>query len=144
MSGILTGDEIAFLEKMENEKRLHAQAQKNYRKRKSEKDPQYKTKLNEYMKNYNNKKQNKYTLIKKKLLSEAPPKTVLIPAANENINTNQGNKRGGRKQEVEIIPSYQTRKRELKPRTIKAYLSTANLTHRLFTRHDLSPQLKMN
>ena len=44
MSG--TSDEIAFLEKMENEKRLHAQAQKNYRKRKSEKDPQYKTKLN--------------------------------------------------------------------------------------------------
>jgi hypothetical protein len=33
---------------MENEKRLHAHAQKNYRKRKSEKDPQlYKTKLNE-------------------------------------------------------------------------------------------------
>ena len=29
MSGILTSDEIAFLEKMENEKRLHAHAQKN-------------------------------------------------------------------------------------------------------------------
>ena len=141
MSGILTSDEIAFLEKMENEKRLHAQAQKNYRKRKSEKDPQYKTKLNEYMKNYNNKKQNKYTLIKKKLLSEAPPKTVLIPAANENMNSNQGNKRG-RKQVVEIIPSYQTRKRELKPRTIKAYVSTANIINRLFTGHDLSPQLE--
>ena len=90
---------------------------------------------------YNEKKQNKYTLIKKKLLSEAPPKTVLIPAANENIHTNQGNKRG-RKQAVEIIPSYQTRKRELKPRTIKTYLSTANIIHRLFKGHDLSPELK--
>jgi hypothetical protein len=141
MSGILTSDEIAFLEKMENEKKLHASAQKNYRKRKSEKDPQYKTKLNEYMKKYNEKRQNKYALIKKKLLNEAPPKTVLIPSANEIINTNQGNKRG-RKQAVEIIPSYQTRKRELKPRTIKTYLSTANIIHRLFKGHDLSPELK--
>ena len=57
MSGILTSDEIAFLEKMENEKKLHASAQKNYRKRKSEKDPQYKTKLNEYMKKNNEKRQ---------------------------------------------------------------------------------------
>jgi hypothetical protein len=37
ISGTLTSDEIAFLKKMENEKRLHAHAQKNYRKRKSEK-----------------------------------------------------------------------------------------------------------
>ena len=55
MSGILTSDEMVFLEKMENEKKLHAKAQKNYRLRKSQKDPQYKSKLNEYMKNYNEK-----------------------------------------------------------------------------------------
>ena len=116
MSGILTSDEISFLEKIENEKKLQANAQKNYRLRKSQNDPQYKTKLNEYMKNYNGKKQNKYALIKKKSLSEAPPKTILIPSASDNMNT--GNKRG-RKQAVEIIPSYQTRKRQLKPRTIK-------------------------
>ena len=65
MSGILTSDEIVFLEKMENEKKLHAKAQKNYRLRKSQNDPQYKTKLNEYMKNYNGIKQNKYALIKR-------------------------------------------------------------------------------
>ena len=53
MSGILTSDEIIFLEKMENEKKLHANAQKNYRLRKSQNDPQYKTKLNEYMIKYN-------------------------------------------------------------------------------------------
>ena len=80
------------------------------------------------MKNYNRKKQNKYALIKKKLLSEAPPKTILIPSASDNMNT--GNKRG-RKQAVEIIPSYQTRKRQLKPRTIKTYISKANIIHRL-------------
>jgi hypothetical protein len=34
------------------------------------------------------------------------------------MNTNNGNKKG-RKQAIEIIPSYQTRKREFKPRTIK-------------------------
>ncbi len=76
MSGILTNDEILLLEKMENEKKLDAKAQKDYRLRKSQNDPQYKTKLNEYMKKYNEKKQNIYALIKKKLLSEAPPKTV--------------------------------------------------------------------
>ena len=43
MSGILTSDEIVFLEKMENEKKLHAKAQKNYRLRKSQNDRQYKT-----------------------------------------------------------------------------------------------------
>jgi hypothetical protein len=141
MSGILTSDEIAFLEKMENEKKLHASAQKDYRKRKLEKDPQYRAKINEYMKKYNEKKQNKYTLIKKKLLSEAPPKTVLIPSASEVINTSKGTKRG-RKQAEEIIPSYQTRKSQLKPRTINAYMATANITHRLFKGHDLSPELK--
>ena len=46
-------------------KKLHAKAQKNYRLRKSQKDPQYESKLNEYMKNYNEKKQNKYAVIKK-------------------------------------------------------------------------------
>ena len=139
MSGILTSDEISFLEKIENEKKLHAKAQKNYRLRKSQNDPQYKTKLNEYMKNYNGKKQNKYALIKKKSLSEAPPKTILIPSASDNMNT--GNKRG-RKQAVEIIPSYQTRKRQLKPRTIKAYISKANIIHRLFKGQNLSPELE--
>ena len=139
MSGILTSDEIIFLEKMENEKKLHANAQKNYRLRKSQNDPQYKTKLNEYMKNYNEKKQNKYALIKKKLLNEAPPKTILIPSASDNIN--KGNKRG-KKQAVEIIPSYQTRKRQLKPRTIKTYISKANIIHRLFKGQNLSPELE--
>ncbi len=63
-------------------------------------------------------------MIRKKLLHEAPPETILIPTANEILNTNQGTKRG-RKQAIEITPSFQTRKRESKPRTIKAYLSTA-------------------
>ncbi len=31
---------------------------------------------------------NKYALIKMKLLSEAPPKTVLTPSANKIISTN--------------------------------------------------------
>ena len=93
------------------------------------------------MKNYNEKKQNKYALIKKKLISEAPPKTVLIPSANEIINSSQGNRKG-RKQAAEIIPSYQTRKTQLKPRTLKTYMATANITHRLFKGHELSPKLR--
>ena len=54
---------------------------------------------------------------------------------------NTGNKRG-RKQAVEIIPSYQTRKRQLKPRTIKTYISKANIIHRLFKGQNLSPELE--
>ncbi len=45
-----------------------------------------------------------------------------MSSANEIINANKGNKRE-RKQAVEIPPSYQTRKRQLKPRTITAYIA---------------------
>ncbi len=37
---------------LENERKLHTDAQKNYRKRKSERDPQCRAKINEYMKKY--------------------------------------------------------------------------------------------
>ena len=81
MTNILTPDEIKFLDKIETEKTLHAAAQKNYRKRRSENDPQYREKLNQYMKKYNESKKNKYELIRKKLLNDASTKTVLIPLA---------------------------------------------------------------
>ena len=51
MTNILTPDEIKFLDRIEREKTLHAAAQKNYRKRMSENNPQYREKLNQYMKN---------------------------------------------------------------------------------------------
>ncbi len=51
MTNILTPDEIKVLDKIEREKTLHAAAQKNCRKRRSENDPQYREKLNQYMKN---------------------------------------------------------------------------------------------
>ena len=136
----LTADEIAFINKIEREKKLHAEAQKNYRKRKSQ-DPKYKEKVNEYMKNYNEKKQNKYSVIKKKLWDEAPPKTVLIPSVKE-IAKNDKRTKKGKKQAAEIIPSYQTRKAELSDTTIKSYMSKANIIHRIFTKNSLSPQLE--
>ena len=141
MSGILTSDEIAFLEKMENEKKLHASAQKDYRKRKLEKDPQYRAKINEYMKKYNENKQNKYIQIKKKLISEAPPKTILLSSLENNNKVDRRTKKGKR-QAADIIPSYKTRKSDLKGNTIETYISQANTVHRLFTNHNLSPQLK--
>ena len=52
----LTEDEIAFLDKIEKERRQHAEAQKKYRNRKAQDDPQYREKLRIYMKNYNEKK----------------------------------------------------------------------------------------
>ena len=82
----LTEDEIAFLEKIDKERKQHAEAQKKYRNRKAQDDPQYKEKLREYMKKYKEKKQGKYASIKKKLLEEAPPKTVLIPSIKDDIN----------------------------------------------------------
>ncbi len=41
MTNILTPDEIQLLEKIEKGETRNAAAQKNYRKRKSENDPQY-------------------------------------------------------------------------------------------------------
>ena len=93
------------------------------------------------MKNYNEKKQNKYSVIKKKLLDEAPPKTVLIPSVKE-IAKNDKRTKKGKKQAAEIIPSYQTRKVELSDTTIKSYMSKANIIHRIFTKNSLSPQLE--
>jgi len=138
---ILTEDEIAFLEKIDKERKQHAEAQKNYRNRKAQDDPQYKEKLREYMKNYNGKKQSKYTSIKKKLLEEAPPKTVLIPLINNDIRKKKLTRKG-QKEIADIIPSYQTRKTKLKDKTIISYISKANIVHRLFTQKNLSPELE--
>ena len=85
----LTEDEIAFLEKIDKERKQHAEAQKKYRNRKAQDDPQYKEKLREYMKKYNEKKMGKYASIKKKLLEEAPPKTVLIPLIKDDLKRNK-------------------------------------------------------
>ena len=136
----LTEDDLAFLDKIDKERKRHAEAQKNYRTRKAQ-DPQYKEKINEYMRNYYEKKQSKYALIKKKLLSEAPPKTVLIPTAADDIKIDRRTKRGKR-QAAEIIPSYKTRTTELKDSSKKNYMAKADIIHRLLTGSSLSPQLE--
>ncbi len=94
MSGNLTSDEIAFLEKIDKERKVHANAQNNYRKRKLQNDPEYKTKLNAYMKKYNENKQNKYIQIKKKLISEAPPKTILLSSLENSNKVDRRTKKG--------------------------------------------------
>ncbi len=78
---------------IERKKTPHAAAQKNYRKRKSEKDPQDRKKWNQDMKTYNESKKNKYELNRKKLLNDASPNTVLIPSADEVIKTDRRTKR---------------------------------------------------
>ena len=137
----LTEDEIAFIEKIDKERRQHAEAQKKYRNRKAQDDPQYREKLRAYMKNYNEKKYKKSSSIKNKLLEEAPPKTVLMPSIDNDIKRNKRTRKG-QKEAAEIIPSYQTRKTELKGNTLKSYISKANIIHRLFTQKNLSLQLE--
>ena len=137
----LSVDEIAFLEKIDKERKQHAEAQKKYRNKKAQEDPEYKKKLREYMKSYNEKKQNKYFLIKKKLLNEEPPKTVLIPSIGDDIKVDRRTKRG-KKQIAEIVPSFQTRKTELKDNTLKSYISKSDIIHRILTGKSLSPQLE--
>ena len=138
---ILTEDEIAFLDKIDKERKQHAEAQKNYRNRKAQDDPQYKEKLREYMKTYNGKKQSKYATIKKKLLEDAPPKTILIPVIKNDLNKNTQTRKA-QKHTADIIPSYQTRKTKLKDSTLISYISKANIIHRIFTDKNLSPQLE--
>ena len=137
----LSVDEIAFLEKIDKERKQHAEVQKKYRNRKAQEDPEYKKKLREYMKSYNEKKQNKYFLIKKKLLNEAPPKTVLIPSIGDDIKVDRRTKKGKR-QIAEIVPSFQTRKTDLKSNTLKSYISKSDIIHRILTGKSLSPQLE--
>lgn len=137
----LTEDEIAFLEKIDKERKQHAEAQKKYRYRKAQEDPEYKQKLREYMKSYNEKKQSKYLSIKKKLLNDAPPNTILLSSIKDDIKIDRRTKRGKR-QVAEIIPSYQTRKTELKENTLNSYISKSDIIHRILTGKSLSPQLE--
>jgi hypothetical protein len=46
------------------------------------------------MENYNEKKQSKYALIRRKLLEEARPKTVLISSIKDDIKRNKRTKKG--------------------------------------------------
>ena len=137
----LTEDEIAFLEKIDKERKQHAEAQKKYRYRKAQEDPEYKQKLREYMKSYNEKKQSKYLSIKKKLLNEAQPNTIFLSSIKDDIKIDRRTKRGKR-QVAEIIPSYQTRKTELKENTLNSYISKSDIIHRILTGKSLSPQLE--
>ena len=85
------------------------------------------------MKKYNESKKNKYELIRKKLLDDASPKTVLIPLADDVIKIDRRTKRGKRQTSTDVIPSYQTRERELGQGTKTNYISKANTIHRIFT-----------
>jgi hypothetical protein len=93
------------------------------------------------MKKYNESKKNKYELIRKKLF-DASPKTVLIPLADDAIKIDRRTKRGKRQTSTDVIPSYQTRKRELGQGTKNNYISKANTIHRIFTDEELTPELR--
>ncbi len=73
MSGILTSDEIAFLEKMKNEKKSTWRCTKELKEKKIRKGPTIYSKIKWRYEKFQWKKQNKYALIKKKVLSEVPP-----------------------------------------------------------------------
>ncbi len=51
------------------------------------------------MKKYNEKKQGKYASIKKKLLEEAMPKTILIPSIKDDIKKIKEQEEDKRKQQ---------------------------------------------
>ncbi len=70
-------------------------------------------------------KKNKYTLIKKKLISKARPKNILLSSL-ENSNERDRRTKEGKRQAADISPSYQTRKSYLKGNTIETYISPAN------------------
>jgi hypothetical protein len=86
----LSVDEIAFSEKIDKERKQHAEAQKKYRNKKA----------------------------------------------------HDGRTKKGKRQIAEIVPSFQTRKTELKDNTLKSYTSNSDIIHRILTGKSLFPELE--
>ena len=132
---VLTPDELAFLAKIEKQRKKHAEAQALYR-----------TKHQEELKDYNKKKyedqRTKLNEINKKIVQSTPINIQQIIAEPPKIDkrTRRGKKITPTTNDIQ--PSYETRKTPLEYSTIEDYIRKADILQRIFTTKSLSQQVK--
>ena len=119
MSGILSPEEKAFLEKIEQNKKKHNEAQKIYRSNNKEK-------TKDYNKSYNDNIRTKINEIKKKIDKPTP---INIQQIIEQPKIDKHTRRGKKKTiaTTEIIASYTKRKEPLEYSTIDDYIKKADI-----------------
>ena len=132
----LTVEEIAFLNKIEERKQKHKQAQAKYRA--SNKD-----KIADYNKKYNQEQKDRMNSIlskQPKIPQPTPINIQEITASPEKIDKRT---REGKKQKTgDIKPFYETRKQPLAYSTIEDYIDKAAVIHGLFFEKPLLQEVK--
>ena len=141
MSGVLTEAEVAFLQKIEQDKIKHREASKRYR-------ASHKDKIADYNKKYQQKLSEQKAEINKKFIKkdEPLPEPIDIEEFSKVPKIDRRTRKGRKKAtKPEIIPSFQTRKEPLDYSTIEDYLRKTNLLIKLFNgkKHCLK-KLKQN
>ena len=134
----LTTDEIAFLNKIEQDKIKHREASKRYR-------ASNKEKIANYNKKYQQKLNERKAEINKKFIKrdEPIPEPINIEEFSKVIKIDKRTRKGRKKAtKEEIIPSFQTRKEPLDYSTMDDYLRKANILNKLFNGKALSQEVK--
>jgi hypothetical protein len=132
----LSSEDIAFLNKIQERKQKHREAQAKYR-------ASNKERIALYNKNYyEDTKQKLNTILSKqpKIPQPTPINIQQIVKTNEKID--KRTRRGKKQTSGEIKPFYQTRKEPLDYSTIDAYIQKADIIHRLFLKKSLPQELK--
>lgn len=135
---VLTPDEIAFLNKIEQNKQKHRQAQTQYR-------ASNKNKIAEYNKKYNEDQKTKLNniLAKQPKISQPTPINIQQIAA-EPPKIDKRTRRGKKATTTtaDIKPSHESRNEPLEYSTIDDYIKKADIINRIFIKKSLSPQVK--
>ena len=132
---VLTPDELAFLAKIEKQRKKHAEAQALYR-----------TKHQEELKDYNKKKyedqRTKLNEINKKIVQSTPIniQQIIVEPPKIDKRTRRGKKITPTTNDIQ--PSYETRKAPLEYSTIEDYIKKADILQRFYTTKSLSQQVK--
>lgn len=132
----LTVEEIAFLNKIEERKQKHKQAQAKYRA--SNKD-----KIADYNKKYNQEQKDKMNSIlskQPKIPHPTPINIQEITASPEKLD--KRTRRGKQQKTGDIKPFYETRKQPLEYSTIDGYIDKAGVIQKLFLKKSLSQEVK--
>ena len=132
----LTVEEIAFLNKIEERKQKHKQAQAKYRA--SNKD-----KIADYNKRYNQEQKEKMNSIlskQPKIPHPTPINIQEITASPEKLD--KRTRRGKQQKTGDIKPFYETRKQPLEYSTIDGYIDKAGVIQKLFLKKSLTQEVK--
>ena len=137
MAGILTADEIKFLERMEQRRIKHIESQAKYR-------ASNKSKIAEYNKHYYDGQQTKLNEIKQKQPKKQPQPTPINiqQIAQEPVKIDKRTRRGKTQKTADIEPHYKKRTEPLEYSTIDEYMKKSNVIHNFFMNKSLSSGLK--